>query len=141
MTQKSLAAQEEKEFPIHSSSLKNVRNFARGLFEKVEELDNYKEELVLALAEAAQNIVKHAYKGQTSSDDMRILITYENKNLQIELFDKGEAAIPENIKPRNLDDIKEGGLGTFFIGQIMDQVIFKTAKIDWVNHLILTKKF
>tara|TARA_B100001057_G_scaffold114272_1_gene112662 strand:+ start:393 stop:803 length:411 start_codon:yes stop_codon:yes gene_type:complete len=132
---------EEKEFPIHSSSLKNIRNFARGLFEKVEELDNYKEELVLALAEAAQNIVKHAYKGQTSSDDMRILITYENKNLQIELFDKGEAAIPENIKPRNLDDIKEGGLGTFFIGQIMDQVIFKTAKIDWVNHLILTKKF
>tara|TARA_B100001059_G_C17738261_1_gene530089 strand:- start:449 stop:859 length:411 start_codon:yes stop_codon:yes gene_type:complete len=132
---------EEKEFPIDSSSLKNIRNFARGLFEKVEELDNYKEELVLALAEAAQNIVKHAYKGQASNDDMRILITYENKNLQIELFDKGEAAIPENIKPRNLDDIKEGGLGTFFIGQIMDQVIFKTAKIDWVNHLILIKKF
>ena len=132
---------EEKEFPIDSSSLKNIRSFARGLFEKVEELDNYKEELVLALAEAAQNVVKHAYKGQASNDDMRILITYENKNLQIELFDKGEAAIPENIKPRNLDDIKEGGLGTFFIGQIMDQVIFKTAKIDWVNHLILTKKF
>jgi anti-sigma regulatory factor (Ser/Thr protein kinase) len=132
---------EEKEFPIDSSSLKNIRNFARGLFEKVEELDNYKEELVLALAEAAQNIVKHAYKGQASSDDMRILITYENKNLQIELFDKGEAAIPENIKPRDLDDIKAGGLGTFFIGQIMDQVIFKTTKIDWVNHLTLTKKF
>ena len=132
---------EEKEFPIDSSSLKNIRNFARGLFEKVEELDNYKEELVLALAEAAQNIVKHAYKGQASNDDMRILITYENKNLQIELFDKGEAAIPENIKPRNLDDIKAGGLGTFFIGQIMDQVIFKTTKIDWVNHLTLTKKF
>ena len=132
---------EEKEFPIDSSSLKNIRNFARGLFEKVEELDNYKEELVLALAEAAQNIVKHAYKGQASSDDMRILITYENKNLQIELFDKGEAAIPENIKPRDLDDIKAGGLGTFFIGQIMDQVIFKTTKIDWVNHLTLNKKF
>ena len=132
---------EEKEFPIDSSSLKNIRSFARGLFEKVEELDNYKEELVLALAEAAQNVVKHAYKGQASNDDMRILITYENKNLQIELFDKGEAAIPENIKPRNLDDIKAGGLGTFFIGQIMDQVIFKTTKIDWVNHLTLTKKF
>ena len=132
---------EEKEFPIDSSSLKNIRNFARGLFEKVEELDNYKEELVLALAEAAQNIVKHEYKGQASSDDMRILITYENKNLQIELFDKGEAAIPENIKPRDLDDIKAGGLGTFFIGQIMDEVIFKTSKIDWINHLILTKKF
>jgi anti-sigma regulatory factor (Ser/Thr protein kinase) len=48
---------------------------------------------------------------------------------------------PENIKPRDLSDIKAGGLGTFFIGQIMDEVIFKTSKVDWVNHLILTKKF
>ena len=111
------------------------------MFEKVEELDNYKEELVLALAEAAQNIVKHAYKGEASSDDMRVLITYNNKDLTMELFDRGEAAIPENIKPRDLNDIKAGGLGTFFIGQIMDEVIFKTSKVDWVNHLILTKKF
>ena len=131
----------EKEFPINSSSLKDIRNFARELFEKVEELNNYKEELVLALAEAAQNVVKHAYKGQASSDDMRILITYNNKYLKMELFDNVEAAIPENIKPRNLNDIKAGGLGTFFIGQIMDEVIFKTSKIDWINHLILTKKF
>ena len=72
---------------------------------------------------------------------MRILITYNNKYLKIELFDNGEAAIPENIKPRNLNDIKAGGLGTFFIGQIMDEVIFKTSKVDWINHLILTKKF
>ena len=133
--------EEEREFSINTSSLKNIRNFARELFEKVEELNNYKEELVLALAEAAQNVIKHAYKGQASSDDMRILITYNNKNLRMELFDNGEAAIPENIKPRNLNDIKAGGLGTFFIGQIMDEVIFKTSKVDWINHLILTKKF
>ena len=133
--------EEEREFSINTSSLKNIRNFARELFEKVEELNNYKEELVLALAEAAQNVVKHAYKGQASSDDMRILITYNNKHLRMELFDNGEAAIPENIKPRNLNDIKAGGLGTFFIGQIMDEVIFKTSKVDWINHLILTKKF
>tara|TARA_B100001063_G_scaffold42846_1_gene36648 strand:- start:848 stop:1258 length:411 start_codon:yes stop_codon:yes gene_type:complete len=131
----------EKEFQVNSSSLKDIRNFARELFEKVEELDNYQEELVLALAEAAQNIVKHAYNGEASSDNMRVSITYNNKDLTIELFDRGEAAIPENIKPRNLSDIKAGGLGTFFIGQIMDEVIFKTSKVDWVNHLILTKKF
>ena len=132
---------EEKKFQVNSSSLKDIRNFARELFEKVEELDNYKEELVLALAEAAQNIVKHAHNGEASSDDMRVLITYNNKDLTMELFDRGEAAIPENIKPRDLNDIKAGGLGTFFIGQIMDEVIFKTSKVDWVNHLILTKKF
>jgi anti-sigma regulatory factor (Ser/Thr protein kinase) len=73
---------------------------------------------------------------------MRIKINHTNDGLlTLELFDKGKAAVPENIKPRNLDDIKAGGLGTFFIGQIMDEVIFKTSKIDWVNHLVLKKQF
>ena len=132
---------EEKKFQVNSSSLKDIRNFARELFEKVEELDNYKEELVLALAEAAQNIVKHAYSGQPSGDTMRVEIEYQDKVLKMELFDKGKPVIPENIKPRKLSDIKAGGLGTFFIGQIMDEVVFKTTKEDWVNHLILTKRF
>jgi len=132
---------QENEFTVNSSSLKDIRNFARDLFEKVEELNDYKEELVLALAEAAQNIVKHAYKNQPTDDLLKVIINYNDKTLMMELFDKGNAVIPENIKPRNLEDIKAGGLGTFFIGQIMDEVIFKTSKIDWVNHLILVKKF
>jgi len=132
---------QENEFTVNYSSLKDIRSFARDLFEKVEELNDYKEELVLALAEAAQNIVKHAYKNQPTDDLLKVVINYNDKTLMMELFDKGNAVIPENIKPRNLEDIKAGGLGTFFIGQIMDEVIFKTSKIDWVNHLILVKKF
>jgi anti-sigma regulatory factor (Ser/Thr protein kinase) len=132
---------EHKDFEVNSGNLKNVRTFARGLFEKSKYLQNYQEELVLALAEAAQNIVKHAYNGKASNDTMRIKISYTEGLLEIELFDKGKPVVPENIKPRNLDDIKAGGLGTFFIGQIMDEVIFKTSKVDWVNHLILKKQF
>ena len=63
--------------------------------------------------------------------------------IQMALSDhvKGMPAIPTNIKPRNVDDIKPGGLGTFFIGQIMDKVMFKTSATDWVNHLILIKNY
>ena len=133
--------EDHKEFPVNSANLKDVRNFARGLFDQVPEFQNFKEELVLALAEAAQNIVKHAYRGEPSGDTMRVEILYKDKVLTMELFDKGMPVIPENIKPRKLTDIKAGGLGTFFIGQIMDEVVFKTNKEDWVNHLILTKRF
>ena len=133
--------EDQKEFPVNSASLKDVRNFARGLFDQVPEFEDNREELVLALAEAAQNIVKHAYSGQPSGDTMRVEIEYQDKVLKMELFDKGKPVIPENIKPRKLTDIKAGGLGTFFIGQIMDEVVFKTNKEDWVNHLILTKRF
>ena len=132
---------DQKEFPVDSAQLKEVRNFARGLFNQVPEFEDNREELVLALAEAAQNIVKHAYSGQPSGDTMRVEIEYQDKVLTMELFDKGKPVIPENIKPRKLSDIKAGGLGTFFIGQIMDEVVFKTNKEDWVNHLILTKRF
>ena len=102
--------------------------------------ENSKDDVVLALAEAAQNIVKHAYNGQLTGDKMRVEISFNEKQLIIELFDKGSPAIPENIKPRKLDDIKAGGLGTFFIGQIMDEVVFKEST-GWHNHLVLTKKY
>ena len=132
---------EHKDFEINTSNLKNVRTFAREIFKKFPELDNQHEELVLALAEAAQNIVKHAYKdNENTSDRMQIKILFENNKLEIGFFDKGKPVIKENIKHRSLDDIKPGGLGTYFIQQIMDEVVFKKAT-GWHNNLVLTKKY
>ena len=132
---------EHKEFPVDSSSLKDIRSFAREVLAKDPMFQNSMDDVVLALAEAAQNIVKHAYSGQPTGDKMKVKIKFDNNQLIIELFDKGSPAIPQNIKPRKLDDIKAGGLGTFFIGQIMDEVIFKTSATDWVNHLVLKKNY
>ena len=132
---------ESKEFSVHSSSLKEIRNFARELLAKHDIFKSTSDDVVLALAEAAQNIVKHAYSGQETSDNLKVEISFDNNQLTIDLYDKGVPAIPTNIKPRNVDDIKPGGLGTFFIGQIMDEVMFKTAATDWVNHLILIKNY
>ena len=133
--------EEEKNFKVESSSLKEIRSFAREVISKSTVLSACSDDLVLALAEAAQNIVKHAYNGQPTNDLLKVKISFKDNDLSMELFDKGKPVVPANIKPRNLEDIKAGGLGTFFIGQIMDEVVFKTTKVDWVNHLILTKKF
>ena len=132
---------ESKEFQVHSSSLKEIRVFAREVLSKDDIFKSTKDDVVLALAEAAQNIVKHAYNGAATSDNLKIKISYNNNQLKIDLYDKGEPAIPTNIKPRDVGDIKPGGLGTFFIGQIMDEVMFKTSAADWVNHLVLIKNY
>ena len=132
---------EGREFSVHSSSLKEIRSFAREVLAKDNIFKSTSDDVVLALAEAAQNIVKHAYSGQETSDNLKVEINFNNNQLKIDLFDKGDPAIPSNIKPRNVNDIKPGGLGTFFIGQIMDEVVFKTAATDWVNHLILIKNY
>jgi len=132
---------ETKDFPVSASSLKEVRAFSRDVFEKIDLPQEQKDELVLAIAEAAQNIVKHGYKGvEETTDTMQIKISLKDSQLEIGFFDKGKNVVPENVKHRKLDDIKPGGLGTFFIKQIMDNAIFKKDQKGWVNHLVLTKK-
>jgi serine/threonine-protein kinase RsbW len=71
---------------------------------------------------------------------MQIKISMKDSELEIGFFDKGKAVVPGNVQHRKLDDIKPGGLGTFFIKQIMDAAVFKKDKKGWVNHLVLTKK-
>ena len=132
---------ESKDFLVNSSSLREIRIFSREVFNKIEIPQDQKDELVLAIAEAAQNIVKHAYKDvQETTDKMEIKISLKDGKLEIGFFDKGKAVVPENIQHRQLDDIKPGGLGTFFIKQIMDGAVFKKDQNGRVNHLVLTKK-
>ena len=133
---------ETREFIVNSASLKEVRSFSREVFEKIKIDQDLKDELVLAIAEAAQNIVKHAYKDiETNDDKMEIKISLgKNDELEIGFFDKGKPVDGAKVRHRNIDDVKPGGLGTFFIQQIMDAVVFKEGEKPWINHLILTKK-
>ncbi len=131
---------ESKDFTVNSSSLKEIRTFARDVFAKRNITQELKDDLVLAITEAAQNIVKHAYKNQTTTDKMKIKILFRDSEIEIGFFDTGLPVVPENIQHRKLDDIKPGGLGTFFIKKIMDEAIFRKDKKGWVNHLVLTKK-
>ena len=131
---------EKKEFLVRASSLKDVRSFSREVFEKFNIQEDLREELVLAIAEAAQNIVKHAYKDFPDTEDrMAVSISCENNILEISFFDKGKPVEKEKIKHRAIDDVKPGGLGTFFIQQIMDSIHFQEGEEPWINHLILTK--
>ena len=132
---------EKKDFFVNSSSLKDVRSFSREVFDKLQLDQDLKDELVLAIAEAAQNIVKHAYKDvEDTSDKMEITISLKDGELEIGFFDKGRAVDQNNVRHRKIDDIKPEGLGTFFIQQIMDAVVFKEGEKPWINHLVLTKK-
>ena len=95
---------ESQDFAVNTKSLRDVRDFARNIFDKSPILQSQKDELVLAIAEAAQNIVKHAYKdNQDTTDKMQIKISFKDNELEIGFFDKGKPVNEENIKHRNLD--------------------------------------
>ena len=132
---------ESKDFPVSTASLKEVRVFSREVFEKINLPQDQKDELVLAIAEAAQNIVKHAYKDKPDSNDIMVVeVSCVNNELKIAFYDRGTPVDPQKVKHRELDNVKPGGLGTFFIQEIMDAVEFKDGKKPWINHLVLTKQ-
>ena len=132
---------EAKDFVVSTASLKEVRDFCREIFDKINLPQEQKDELVLAIAEAAQNIVKHAFKNTASANELMVVqISCENNKLQIAFYDRGTPVDPKKVKHREIDNVKPGGLGTFFIQEIMDAVEFKDGKKPWINHLVLTKQ-
>jgi serine/threonine-protein kinase RsbW len=141
MSKGNLNQSEKKDFLVSSASLKDVRTFSRDVFEKFKIDENLREELVLAIAEAAQNIVKHAYKDFPNTQDrMVVRISCKDEVLEISFFDKGKPVEESKVKHRAIDDIKPGGLGTFFIQEIMDSIKFEPGKKPWINNLVLTKQ-
>ena len=141
MSLENFSHSEKKDFLVSSASLKDVRAFSRDVFEKFKIDEDLREELVLAIAEAAQNIVKHAYKDFPNTQDrMVVRISCKDEVLEISFFDKGKPVEESKVKHRAIDDIKPGGLGTFFIQEIMDSIKFEPGKKPWINNLVLTKK-
>ena len=140
MDEISTSISEQKDFLVNSASLKDVRSFSREVFEKANIDQDLKDELVLAIAEAAQNIVKHAYQNQETKERMEIKISLIDGELEIGFYDKGRPVDQAKVRHRSIDDVKPGGLGTFFIQQIMDAVEFREGEKPWINHLVLSKK-
>jgi len=80
-------------------------------------------DIVLAIDEACQNIIRHAYKGDPDGV-IELTISREGESLIFDLMDRAPEIDPSKVKPRDLDDVRPGGLGTHFIQKLMDQADF-----------------
>jgi len=83
--------------------------------------------VVLSVDEAMTNIIKHAYKGD-SGQPIDIVMTPvgqpDPNALEICLSDRGQYVDPSQIKSRDLDDVRPGGLGVHIIVKCMDEVTY-----------------
>ena len=129
-----------KLFKSSNSDLILIRKFIKDFLIEKDVKDNLQYQIILAVGEAAMNVVQHAYQGGNPLKEIKINLELINDVIQIDLFDEGKKADPNKIKPRKLEDIRPGGLGTHFIKMVMDEVNWIEAKDKWVNHLELKKK-
>jgi serine/threonine-protein kinase RsbW len=113
----------------------------RSVTVKVGQVNGMKEDLLedikLAVDEACANVIKHAYRGNTSG---KIAIKYEisPENYQVIITDNGIKAYNSLLKGRDLDDVRPGGLGIHFIKRVFD-VFELDEKKKKGNRLILIK--
>ena len=131
---------ETKLFDGEKQELSSIRKFVKDFLVKIKVEEDLQYKLLLVVGEATMNIVQHAYKGGNKLKKIKVELQLYNEFIQIDLFDQGYKADPKKIKPRKLEDIKPGGLGTHFIKMVMDEVMWLNGENDWVNHLRLIKK-
>lgn len=126
------------ELPSHPQVLSVVRSAVQEFAKVVGFNEEECRSIILAVDEAMTNIIRHAYQDRY---DQTIELTCRrmgpdlgtnpgtpeqiHDGLEFVLVDHGRSAEPEQMKGRDLDDVRPGGLGIHLMSQIMDQVCYE----------------
>lgn len=96
-------------------------------------------EVVMAVNEACANVMQHAYRGRT---DGKIVLEMRHSEgyLEIALVDFAPPVPPEAIQSRELDELRPGGLGTYFIRTLMDRCEYGNLARGAGNILRMNKR-
>jgi sigma-B regulation protein RsbU (phosphoserine phosphatase) len=129
----------ERRFRAKSSELCQTREAVRACLSTCGCRADSVEEVVLAVDEACQNIIRHAYCGDTDGEIV-LELDMEGDALVVSLLDFAPSVSPDCMKPRDLDDVKPGGLGTHFMRTVMDEVSLGRAPSGQGNILKMVKR-
>lgn len=95
-------------------------------------------DIVLAVDEACQNIIRHAYGGQDG--DIWVQMERNGDTLVVRLIDFAPPVDIARCCPRALEDVRPGGLGTHLMRCVMDEVAFAPPPDGAGNMLRMSRK-
>jgi len=127
------------ELPSHPQVLSVVRSAVQQFAAVVGFNEDECRSIILAVDEALANIIRHAYGdrydqtieltcrrlGPDLGTDPGTPLDQVRDGLEFILIDHGLPADPAQLKGRDLEDVRPGGLGMHLINQIMDQVCYQ----------------
>ena len=93
--------------------------------------------LAMAVDEAATNVIRHTYHGSPSGRMALEVMDYADR-LEFVIEDSGPKVQPERVRHRPLNEVRPGGLGTFFIKCFTDRSSYDEAFTEG-NRLRLVK--
>jgi sigma-B regulation protein RsbU (phosphoserine phosphatase) len=127
-------------FPARAEELHPVREVVRETCEKCGCPPALAQDLVIAIGEACQNVVRHAYK-DIDDGEATLDILCRDGMLEFCLLDTAPPVDREKVKPVWPKEVHPGGLGVCLIHNIMDRVEYLPAPSGQGNLLRMTKFF
>jgi serine/threonine-protein kinase RsbW len=128
-----------QEFEATKENLKHIRNFVEQNLIDFKINPKTVFELKLVVGESISNIIKYGYKESDPKNKIFVEVDFIDNELEIHIYDNGIKVTKDMVKHRDIDDVKPGKIGSYFIKNIMDYFDWSEEKSDWVNHLILKK--
>ena len=94
--------------------------------------------IVLALNEACMNVIQHATAGSAGAQ-ISVELLRQDGTLILHVLDNAAPVDVSTVEPRDLDDVRPGGLGVHFMREIMDRVEFLPPPAGFGNFLRMRK--
>ncbi len=111
----------QRKFSSDSIELKAIRDWLHNILQQQHYSENTINDAILAINEACMNIIQHAYYGQT--DGKIIIEVFQDADfLTFHLTDFAPPVDISTCHPRDLDELRPGGLGLHIIRSIMDEM-------------------
>lgn len=107
-------------FAAKSENLRQLREWVRDISLAQGVSEQRTKQAIIGVNEACMNIIEHAYKH--AAGDIILDISKDQDSIIYELTDFAQPMDCAKIKSRKLEDIRPGGLGVYFIQEVMDEV-------------------
>jgi anti-sigma regulatory factor (Ser/Thr protein kinase) len=122
-----------------SRNLRSLRQVIRDTAEEAGCGEACVRDIVIAIDEACQNVIRHGYGGD-GPGEIIVEVGREGDRLVFNVIDFADPVDPETVQPRDLTDLRPGGLGTHFINECMDHWSFTSPPAGAGNCLTMSKR-
>jgi len=129
----------DQRFPASTEVLSALRLAVRDACRDAHCSDECSEQLVLAINEACMNIIQHAYRC-APGQSFTLRLGVDDGVLVAQLLDNGLPATDAHLCPRELEQLRPGGLGVRFMRELLDEVAYQPAPEGFTNCLQLKKR-
>ncbi len=97
-------------------------------------------DLIMAVDESCQNVIRHAYGGRPEAGDIVIDFLRRGDAMEVHIMDFADPVDPSKVKSRDLSDVRPGGLGVHLIKSVCDEANFVPPPPGVGNLFKLTKR-